>query len=357
MIRRHALAIVVILISVCAFPLFGQKSVQGVFHAGKGVVPNDTPFPINFPPTPVGTTSIQDCYYNCFFTGAGTCNYSGTIALMKAVGPPFRVTNLRKGLYNSGCGGTPVTLPVTLQAGEWLLQDFEFTPTTPGSFSDTHVYNVTPTGSPTVTSTWLLNGSTPSLAPQIVSFAAVPPTVRPGKSTTLSWLTRGATSVVIDNGIGGQPASGTVTVTPSSQTTYTLTAMSGSLSSTAQVTVFVLTAPSVVISAFPEPILQVQGTGGGSSSFTVTNQGGASTNITLAQTGNFFTLNSTSFTLPAGASQNVTITANALSAGGYDGTVLVNATGFPFQLQVPVKVFSAAPPGWLGDREASDQSS
>ena len=37
---------------------------------------------------------------------------------------------------------------------------------------------------------------------QIVSFAAAPPTVRAGQPVTLSWVTKGATSVVIDQGVG-----------------------------------------------------------------------------------------------------------------------------------------------------------
>src|SRR5207253_1004737 len=178
-------------------------------------------------------------------------------SLVKSAGPPFRVINLRKAAYGD-CGGTPASLPITLQAGEWLLQDFVFSPTAPGTFQDSHTYNVTPTGSATDVSTWILSGSTPVSTPRILSFGAVPPTIRPGQSSTLSWTTSGATSVIIDNGIGAQPASGSVTVIPSTTTTYTLTAMSGSLSATAQATVTVLTAPALVISALPQPILQTQ---------------------------------------------------------------------------------------------------
>ncbi|HEY8130558.1 MAG TPA: hypothetical protein VII12_01590, partial [Thermoanaerobaculia bacterium] len=348
MTRRLAIAASLALCFAIA-PLAGQQSGGGAVRreaAAKRIAPTDS-FTINFPTTPLNTTSIQDCYFNCFFlTGSPvqSCNSSGTVALVKSVGPPFRVTNLRKGIAGTDCSGTPVTLPITLQAGEWLLQDFEFTPTTPGTFQDSHTYNLTPTGSPTTTFSWVLVGATPAAPPQIVSFAAVPPTLRPSQPATLSWTTSGATSVVIDNGLGAQPLSGSATVTPATTTTYTLTAMNGGLLSTAQVTVIVLTAPSIVISAFPQPILQVQGTGGGTSSFTVSNTGGGPSTITLSQTGTFFSMSPGSFTLAAGASQSVTITANALASGGFNGAVLVSATGFSSQLRVPVKVFSTAPP-------------
>jgi hypothetical protein len=327
------------------WPLDAQQAASGVFHRGiaaKAVTPNST-FTVTFPVTPVGSTSVQDCYYNCFLTGGGNCNYSGTIALVKPVAAPFRVINLRKAAVGD-CGGTPASLPITLQAGEWLLQDFVFSPTAAGSFQDTYTYNVTPTGSPTDTTIWVLAGSTPAATARIVSFGAVPPTIRPGQAATLSWTTAGATSVVIDNGVGAQPASGSVTVTPSTTTTYTLTAMSGASSTTAQVTVIVLTAPSLVISAVPQPILQLQNTGGGTTTYTVANNGGTPSTVTVFQSGNFFSQSPTQFTLTPGASQIVTVTANALMNGVFDGAALLNATGVPFQLQVPLKVFSAAPP-------------
>ncbi|HEY8848975.1 MAG TPA: hypothetical protein VIO12_06760, partial [Thermoanaerobaculia bacterium] len=206
-----------------------------------------------FPLTPVNTTSIQDCYYNCFYQTSsppGSCDYSGTIELVQSVNLPFRVTNLRKGVVNGGCGGTPVTLPVTLQAGELLLQDFEFTPTSNGSFTDAEIYNVTPTSSTTSLSSWLLSGSTGATTAIIDSFAATPPTVRAGQPVTLSWVTQGASSVMIDQGVGAKPLAGSVTVTPPNTTTYTLSAMSGASTVTATVTVTVLTAPLVAIGAF-----------------------------------------------------------------------------------------------------------
>ena len=74
-------------------------------------------------------------------------------------------------------------------------------------------------------------------------FTALPTTIRPGQPVTLSWVTTGAPSVLIDNGIGTKPASGSTTVSPKTTTTYTLTAMQGATTLTSTVTVEVLTTP------------------------------------------------------------------------------------------------------------------
>lgn len=75
-------------------------------------------------------------------------------------------------------------------------------------------------------------------APVIVSFQAMPQQIVPGGQATLSWEVTGATSVTIDNGIGTQPAIGTISVNPAQTTTYTLTAI-GTGQTTGQTTVSV----------------------------------------------------------------------------------------------------------------------
>jgi len=75
---------------------------------------------------------------------------------------------------------------------------------------------------------------------QIVRFEASPLTIQPGQSSTLSWATNGATTVSISPNVGNVPVNGSTTVTPSSTTTYTLTATSSDgRSVTAPVTVIV----------------------------------------------------------------------------------------------------------------------
>jgi hypothetical protein len=189
--------------------------------------------------------------------------------------------------------------------------------------------------------TVVVGGATPL---QIVSFAAAPPTVRAGQPVTLSWVTQGASSVVIDQGVGAESPAGTATVTPSNTTTYTLTAMSGASTVTSTVTVTVLTVPVVVVSSFPSALLQVAGSGGATTRYTLTNAGGTSTAINLSQNGNFFTQSPPSFTLASGASQVVTVTGVAEPAGPLQGTANPSGAGVTSGLQVPIKLLSAAPP-------------
>src|SRR6266511_5894285 len=125
MIRRNIARVVVLLLSVTS--VLAQKSGSGAVRSTAKVVQLNESYTVNFQPTPVNSTVIEDCFFNCFFlvgSPVESCNYSGTIDLVKPVNPPFRTTNLRKGVAGSNCNGTPVTLPITLQPGEWLLQDF-----------------------------------------------------------------------------------------------------------------------------------------------------------------------------------------------------------------------------------------
>ena len=72
-----------------------------------------------------------------------------------------------------------------------------------------------------------------------ISFSANPGNITTGQSSTLSWSTSNASSVTIDNGIGSQPASDSVAVSPSVTTTYTLTATGSGGTATAKATVSV----------------------------------------------------------------------------------------------------------------------
>jgi hypothetical protein len=179
---------------------------------------------------------------------------------------------------------------------------------------------------------------------RITSFAATPPTVRAGQRVTLSWVTQGAASVMIDQTVGSEPPAGSATVTPSNTTTYTLTAMSGASTVTSTVTVTVLTAPLVAISAFPSALLQVAGSGGATTRYTLTNAGGTATTINLSQNVSFFTQSPTSFTLDPGGSQVVTVTGLAEPAGPFQGMSTPSGSGVAAGLQVPIKLLSAAPP-------------
>ena len=81
--------------------------------------------------------------------------------------------------------------------------------------------------------------SASAVLPGIDTFSASPPSITAGQSTTLSWSTSNATAVSIDNGVGSQSPSGSVTVSPARTTVYTLTATGPAGSITAQTTVVV----------------------------------------------------------------------------------------------------------------------
>jgi len=177
--------------------------------------------------------------------------------------------------------------------------------------------------------------------PSIGSFTATPNTINAGQSSTLSWSTTNAVSVTIDNGVGSQPVSGSVSVAPTATTTYTLTATNGTGTATATTTVTVSnsTPPAnVVLSQFPSGMLQAVGQSGATDHYTLVNSGGTPATVTLSQNGNFFTQSPASFTLAAGASRVVTITATSQPAGTYDGASIAG------NLTIPIHLLVAAPP-------------
>jgi Leucine-rich repeat (LRR) protein len=184
----------------------------------------------------------------------------------------------------------------------------------------------------------------PAVPLRIVSFTAAPQRIRLNEAATLTWTTEGATAVVIDNALGAQPFTGSITVTPKSTTTYTLTAMQGSTASTQSVTVEVLTLPVIDVTSLPSPIVQVQGSGGATTTYALTNSGGAPSSLTLSQNGSFFTQSPSSFNLAPGATQIITITGIPSAAGALEGTSIPAGAGVPSNLQVPVRLLSAAPP-------------
>jgi hypothetical protein len=92
-------------------------------------------------------------------------------------------------------------------------------------------------------------------APPTVSFSASPDDIATGQTSTLIWETTGATSVTIDNGIGSQPLSGSVTVQPTLTRTYTLTADGPGGTVSRQATVTVTNRPVISFIANPTGIV------------------------------------------------------------------------------------------------------
>ncbi|MBT7698039.1 MAG: sugar-binding protein [Desulfobacterales bacterium] len=80
---------------------------------------------------------------------------------------------------------------------------------------------------------------------EIVKFNVDTPIIMRGSSATLSWTSENATSCTIDNGIGEVALSGSITVTPSETTTFTITASDMQNTVTAELTITVVDTPIV----------------------------------------------------------------------------------------------------------------
>jgi hypothetical protein len=90
----------------------------------------------------------------------------------------------------------------------------------------------------------------PVYPPAINSFSANKSSIEEGETTTLTWNTTNASSVIISPGVGSVAASGSTTVTPTTTTTYTLTANGESgnpASSTTTISVTPRISPSISI--------------------------------------------------------------------------------------------------------------
>lgn len=111
-------------------------------------------------------------------------------------------------------------------------------------------YTLTATNSSgSVSKTVTVNVTPPGL-PEIVSFTVSDKTINIGKTTTLRWEVKGATSISIDRDIGEVVAKGSKGVSPMSTTTYTLTATNAGGSKTATVTVTLASVNAPVIISF-----------------------------------------------------------------------------------------------------------
>ena len=184
-----------------------------------------------------------------------------------------------------------------------------------------------------------------SIPPIVASFTASKSTIDPGESTTLSWSVLGATSVSIDNGVGAQPLSGSVTVSPARTTTYTLTATGASGSTTAALTVTVVGGgPNVVLGTLPQGMLQLAGVGGGTDSFTLVNTGTVAASVSITPSGTFFNVDKSSVTLAPGQAQTIILTGTAQPANAYSGSVDVAGDGISQTLSARVRLLVASRP-------------
>ena len=168
------------------------------------------------------------------------------------------------------------------------------------------------------------NGSSGTDPPTISSFTSTSISITEGESVTLSWVTNAAT-ISIDQGIGTVTApSGSITVTPASTTTYTLTATNNAGSSTNSITITVTPddmTPTVlpVISSFTSSSNSI-GLGGSITLSWVTN----ATTVSIDQGIGSVTAPSGSATVTPTSigTLNFTLTATN-SAGSNTGTVKI----------------------------------
>ncbi len=88
--------------------------------------------------------------------------------------------------------------------------------------SQTTTYTITVTGlGGTATASTIVTVVNPNVPKATIS--ANPALVEAGQSSTLTWNSTNATSASIDNGIGTVPVNGTIAISPSQTTTYTIT--------------------------------------------------------------------------------------------------------------------------------------
>jgi len=180
--------------------------------------------------------------------GAGSVTSTATVTVNA---PPSKPT-----ISSFTASPTSIT-PGSSSTLSWVTSGATNIAITPGTFTSTTASGST-TVSPTATTTYTLTatnaaGSTTATAtvtvnlppskPTISSFTASPTSITSGSSSTLSWVTSGATTIAITPGtFTSTAASGSTSVSPTATTTYTLTATNAAGSATATATVTITAA-------------------------------------------------------------------------------------------------------------------
>jgi len=158
-----------------------------------------------------------------------------------------------------------------------------------------------------------------------VTINAAPGTVPAGEPTILSWTSSNADSVSIEPGIGGVDLNGSLSVSPTTTTTYVITAQGPGGTVTADVAVTVTDPlPVVAISADPESI-----TAGESVTLTWTSTNAES--VSIEPDIGPVELNGT---LPVAPMQTTTYTLTAVGSGGTRSTSVTVTVYNPITLQI-----------------------
>ncbi|MFW6056224.1 MAG: CARDB domain-containing protein [Chloroflexota bacterium] len=164
----------------------------------------------------------------------------------------------------------------------------------------------------------------PVEAPVISSFTASPDSIVVGDSSELAWDVSGADSVSIDNGVGEVAASGTATVSPGADTTYTLTVENegGSVSAS---TLVVVTETATEEEDLPDLIVTSITRDESTVKYTIKNQGtadAAPSNSRLFVDGSEVATDGVN-TLAAGASRTESFSSYTYACSGSSDNLLV----------------------------------
>lgn len=154
--------------------------------------------------------------------------------------------------------------------------------------------------------------------------------------------------------IAGDATGSQITVSFATPGNYSVTASNtfcGSATATVPITVNPQV-PDVVVSSLPLGIVQYATRTGGSTSYLLTNRGGAPSTVNLATEGPlFFDHDISSLTIPAGQSRTVFISGRAQPQGSYEGASRVSGPGVPAGLSIPIRMASTGIP--IGPTRAS----
>jgi carbohydrate binding protein with CBM4/9 domain len=229
---------------------------------------------LSFVTTSVQTASIDhgigpiDVDPSLGYGSAQACPKATTTYTLTATGPGGTVTKqVTVTVIQPGPSATFTASPTSIATGQSSTLSWTTSNATSVSIDNglgAQPVNGSTSVSPSATTTYTLTASgsggtvtrqaTVTVLPlPMITFNASPSSITTGQSSTLTWSTANATSVTIDHGMGTQPTSGSLAVTPSVTTTYTLTATgAGGTAITARtITVTAPNAPQVLFSATP----------------------------------------------------------------------------------------------------------
>ena len=106
-------------------------------------------------------------------------------------------------------------------------------------------------------------------------------------------------------------------------------------------------APQVVVTDPPNGMAQVVGGSFATDSFTLANAGPGDASISISIKNNFFSVSPSSFTLPEGQSQTVSIRSTTQNGGISDGTASIFIAGVAQPLVLPIRLFAGSQPAGI----------